>query len=172
MKTLKVIFSLFLLGTIKVATAQYDNTPTPLPIPESSPPTGYFVFGFGFTQPMYRFASENYAGYGGYALPGNSFSLSLGAPIMHSNFGVALMYSYNWNKYDINGYVSNIQFSDQSNTYNPVSDDSYRESMIMGGLFATIPIQRLSIDFRAMGDVAMCTLPEVAYEMDATSVTA
>ena len=173
MKNLKVIITVLILGILKLSIAQYNSPPPPPPPQEGNvPPTGYLVFNLGISQPMGGFAAENGLGYSGYALPGNNLGLSLGMPVMHSNFGVALMYNYSWNPQDINGYVGNIQYTDQSNTYYPISQDAYRESFIMGGLFATIPIQRLSIDFRLMGGVAICSLPEIDYGENSTSVTA
>jgi hypothetical protein len=137
-----------------------------------APPSGYFELGIGAAQPFNSFSRESGAGYGGYALPGTNLNISMGVPIGGSNFGIALMYNYAWNFHDINTYVDNIQMSDQSNTYFPNGQDSYRESFILGGLFATIPVDRVSFDFRLMGGLAICGLPEVDYGANATSPTA
>lgn len=172
MKTTRIIAALlFFTGIVNLATAQYEASPPP-PADEGTPPTGYFEVGFGAAQPIGRFSSEGGTGYGGYALPGTNFNLSFGLPIMHSNFGVAIMYNYAWNAFDIDNYVSNIQISDQNNSYAPLGQDFYTENFILAGLFATIPIQRLSFDFRLMGGVAICGLPEIDYGEEANSVTA
>jgi hypothetical protein len=173
MKTTKVITALlFLLGAIQFVSAQDVAPPPPPPENPGSMPTGYFELGIGAGQPLNSFAWNNGTGYGGYALPGGNLNVSFGIPIAHSNFGVAFMYNYAWNLYDVNTYVNNVQISDQSNTYTPLVQDEYRESFILGGLFATIPLQRISFDFRLMGGLAVCALPELDYEADATSPTA
>ncbi len=165
MKTKKVLLAGLLVNIMNVAGAQ-DKSDL------NSPPTGYFELGVGLTQPMGHFANEMGTSYGTYALPGNDFSLSFGVPIDHSYFGVAFMYSYYYNAYDINTYVDNIQVSDQTNSYYPLRRDGYSENMIMGGLYVTIPAKRLSLDFRVLGGVALCALPEVDYGAEATSLTA
>jgi hypothetical protein len=170
MKTTAALLTTLLATTIYVANAQYSEAPPP--DNGNRPPTGYFEIGIGITQPMNSFANATGAGYGGYAMPGNNLNLAFGIPIQHSNFGVAMMYNYTWNRYDIDSYVSNVQYSDQSNTYTPLQHSWYQESFILGGLFVTIPVQRLSFDFRFMGGVAICGLPEVDYGADATSVAA
>ena len=80
--------------------------------------------------------------------------------------GIALMYGGYNNAFDINTYVSSLQMNDRSNSYSGLVQDAYNESFIMGGYFWTWPVQRLSFDARIMGGVALCTLPEVAYEVD------
>ena len=172
MKTSKLILTGLLITAIKFATAQYSENPPPSSNDGTIQPTGYFEISIGLGQPMSNFSSANGTGYGGYALPGYNVGLSYGVPIAHSNFGVAVMYNYSWNNYDIDTYVSNVQYSDQNNGYTPISDESYRESFILAGLFATIPLQRLSFDFRVLGGVAICALPEVDYQEDATSIAA
>ena len=186
-----MILILFLLGTIGYADAQYYNGPPGPPPPpppryrerpqqrdedlEMTPPSGYFEISIGLAQPVGSFSGNGGAGYSGYALPGDNISISLGIPINHSNLGIALMYSFCSNPFDLNTYVGDVQYADQSNTYYIPSQagyGTYDESFIMGGLFATIPIQRLSFDFRLMGGVAICSLPEITYAAYATSNTA
>jgi len=171
MKTTKAISALLVyMGLVNFTIAQ--DGPAPTPTYEGTPPSGYFELGIGAAEPINAFAKEAGSSYGGYALPGANLNLSFGIPIAHSNFGIALMYNYAWNFQDINTYVDNIQMTDQNNTYMPLGQDAYRESFILGGLFATIPVQRVSFDFRLMGGLAICRLPEVDYGADATSVTA
>ncbi len=185
-----MILIMFLLGAIGYVDAQYYNGPPGPPPPppryrerqqrekdepEISQSTGYFEVSIGLAQPVGSFSNVGGIGYSGYALPGDNISLSLGIPINHSNIGIALMYSACSNPFDLNTFVSNVQYADQSNTYYIPSQagyGTYDESFIMGGLFATIPIQRLSFDFRLMGGVAICSLPEVTYAAYATSNTA
>ena len=172
MKTTKAISTLLIFTGIVSFTVAQDVAPPAESVNEGVPPSGYFEVGIGAAQPLNSFARESGSSYGGYALPGTNLNLSFGIPIAHSNFGVALMYNYAWNPYDIDTYVDNVQMTDQSNTYMPYGRDAYRESFILGGLFATIPVQRVSFDFRLMGGLAICGLPEVDYGEDATSVAA
>jgi hypothetical protein len=185
MKNIKVILVALLLGALNFADAQYyypGPPPPPQPRhrerqekeePEITQPTGYFQVSIGLAQPVGGFANEFGAGYGGYALPGSNVSISLGLPINHSNFGVALMYSGCSNWFDINTYVNNLQLADQTRQYQGLVQDSYGESFILGGLFATYPIHRiLSLDFRLTGGVALCSLPQLDYEASPTSSTA
>lgn len=165
MKTRKIISVMLFLGAAGFANAQSDAG-------TDGSSTGYFEISYGLAEPMGSFANATGSGYGGYALPGSSFGLSLGIPIAHSNFGVALMYNYSFNTYDINSYVNNVQVSDQNNSYVALQNDGYSESFIMGGLYATIPIQRFSFDFRFMGGLAVCNLPESDYGAYATSAFA
>ena len=143
-------------------------------------PSGYISINYGFATPEGSFAQPfsqgtyNEAvgiGYGNYGLPGSVLHFSLGIPIEHSNFGVALMFgSYN-NQYDLNNYVnslngSNINYNAYSNSpievYNSApAQNIYSESSIMGGLYATYPLgRRLSIDGRFMIGALLCSLPE------------
>jgi len=170
MRTTKAISALLILIGVTNSTIAQDVAPPPAS--EGVPPSGYFEIGIGAAEPLNNFARATGSGYGGYALPGTNVNLSMGIPIAESNFGVAVMYNYAWNFHDINTYVDNVQMSDQSNTYFPNGQDSYRESFILAGLFATIPVDRVSFDFRLMGGLAICGLPEVDYGADATSVTA
>jgi hypothetical protein len=196
MKNIKVLLAVLLLGTIQFADAQYypgPPGPPPGPAPrerrerhndeaaEVTPPTGYFEISVGAAEPIGSFSNTGSTSYGGYALPGVDLAISLGIPINHSNFGIALMYKGTSNPFDINGYMNNVQYSDPSKNYyiptdqygNPYDQGmTYDNSFIMAGLFATYPIQRLSIDFRLMGGVAICSLPELAYAANATSPTA
>ena len=145
-------------------------------IPE---PSGYISVNFGFATPKGSFGQAfpqgNYTeavgtGYGNYATPGDVFSFSLGIPINHSNFGIALMFGSYDNSYDLGNYVNGL--SNSSFYYNPYSNspiigyaaapaqNSYSESSILGGLFATYPIGRLSFDGRFMIGALLCGLPE------------
>jgi hypothetical protein len=129
-----------------------------------SRPSGYFELSLGWAQPIGSFMNASGSGYNGYALPGENINLSLGVPVNHSNIGIAFMVGSCYNTFDINTYVSNIAASDANNNYKPLIQDGYNESFIMGGLYATLPVYRLSIDFRVLGGIAFCYLPEVDYE--------
>jgi|GEM_PF-778965 len=150
-----------------------DNTP--------EEPSGYISINFGFATPEGNF-SQSYSensfsngsavgiGYGNYAQPGSAFHFSLGIPVDHSNFGVALMFGSYSNQYDINSYANSLNASPIN--YNAYSNspiiayqsgggqNTYDESSIMGGLFATYPIGRLSLDGRLMLGALLCNLPE------------
>lgn len=118
-------------------------------------PSGYITVNFGFANPQGSFGQEIGNQYGGYALPGSDFNFSLGVPVNHSDFGVALMFGSYDNQYDLNTFSNN-------NYVSPVFPDQndYSESSILGGLYATYPIGRLSIDGRLMGGVLLSNLPE------------
>jgi hypothetical protein len=129
-------------------------------------PSGYSSVNFGFANPEGAFASPFGSGYGGYALPGSVLHISFAVPLGHSNFGLAFMFgSYN-NEYDLNNYINYLSNSSTSNAYGPVTEgvnNVYSESSILGGLFVTIPIGRLSIDGRLMAGALLNSLPEQAY---------
>lgn len=147
-----------------------DNTPEP---------SGYLSINFGFATPEGSFGqpySQNTytegvgIGYGGYALPGTAFHFSLGIPIDHSNFGVALMFGSYDNQYDLNNYVNALNASPINyNAYStsPIvgyatapAQNTYDESSILGGLFATFPVGRLSVDGRLMIGALFNSMPE------------
>ncbi len=164
MKTL-LFYTLLLLGIAAVsnkAIAQ-DNSATAPNNTYETLPSGYFELSLGLAEPMGGFMNDRRSGYGGYAMPGENFNLSLAAPINHSNIGVAFMFGNYLNAFDMNTYVSNVAATDATKSYQPLFQDSYDASLILGGLFATIPIDRLSIDFRLLGGLAFCYLPEIDY---------
>lgn len=151
-------------------------------------PSGYISINYGFASPMGSF-SQYYSqngftypqqgiGYGNYATPGNVFHFSLGIPINHSNFGIALMFASYTNQYDINGYVASLNNSPIGyNAYSnsPITgyasgggQNVYSASSILGGLFYTYPVGRFSFDGRFMIGALLSSLPEQAvYAGDA-----
>lgn len=136
------------------------------PVSASQPamyPSGYFEISIGITEPVGPFRNNFGTSYGGYALPGIAFDLSMGIPVNHSNMGIALMYGGSANTFDVNSYVSSLQASDQSRAYAAQVQDTYNTRFIMGGYFWTWPADRLSFDGRVMIGAALCTLPEVGY---------
>jgi hypothetical protein len=152
---------------------------------EGVSPTGYFGLSIGLAQPVGSFAtafggtntnstsgigSVTYPG--GYAQPGFNFNISLGVPINHSNLGIAIMYGDCSNPFDIGAYTANVAATDPNKQYDGGDvSDLYSSSFIMVGLFATYPIQRLSLDLKVMGGVALTSTPEIAYsaqQWDAT----
>jgi len=163
----------------------YNNNQQPQDI-GTTEPSGYISINFGFATPEGNFGqsfpantySEGVgAGYGNYALPGSVFHFSFGLPVNHSNFGVAFMFGSYDNQYDINSYANTLNNS--SVNYNPYSNsyitgysgsqsNDYAETSIMGGLYATYPIGRLSIDGRLMIGALLNNLPEqTIYAEDA-----
>ena len=120
-------------------------------------PSGYLSVNFGFATPEANFAQAFGSNYGGYAQPGSVFHFSLGIPIQHSNFGIALMYGNYNNGYDLNTFCNNNGFIPAP------ADNEYSEQAIMGGLFFTYPIGRLSLDGRAMIGALLCSFPEQDY---------
>jgi hypothetical protein len=179
MKTLRT-FLLFIIagGLFTTADAQYYYGPPPGPPPpaprheraqhesgddEGVSPTGYFGVSIGLANPVSGFADNLGKGYGGYALPGDNIDISLNIPVNHSNMGVAIMYGYYANDFDLNSYVNTLQIADQSKSYAGITSGTYAENFIMVGGFITYPINRLSFDFKLMGGFAFCALPEVDY---------
>lgn len=148
--------------------------------------SGYISINYGVASPMGSYGqyfsqtSYNYnavgIGYGNYAVPGDVFSFSLGIPVSHSNFGVALMFGSYSNSYDINGYVASLNNSPVN--YNAYStsyitgyssaggQNIYSESSILGGLFYTYPLGRFSFDGRFMIGALLSGLPEQAVYAD------
>jgi hypothetical protein len=132
-------------------------------------PSGYSSINFGFANPVGSFASSFGNGYGGYALSGIGYNLAIAAPISHSNFGIAFMFGSYTNEYDLNNYVNYLSNSNpypNGVAYGSVSggiNNIYSESSILGGLYVTYPIGRLSIDGRFMVGALLNSLPEQAY---------
>ncbi len=177
MKTLKIIFATVLLGFVKLVTAQDSSVPQvpAYTVTEEKPYNsynGFFNLAFGITQPMGAFSREPVNQYNGYALSGGNFSFSAGLPVAHSNFGIALMYNYSSNLFNVDDYVSNIQMGDASRNYIPLVQDAYSENFFLAGIYGTIPIDPIAIDLRLMGGPAVCNLPEVVYTANSTAATA
>lgn len=145
---------------------QQNNNQQPKDKDDKGPePSGYISINFGFGTPEGSFVAtpiytQNDNGYGNYALPGSVFHLSIGIPIDHSNFGVALMFGSHDNQYDINTFGVNNQVTPLPPT---TGQTDYSESSIMGGLYLTYPFGRLSIDGRLMAGALLCSLPEQNY---------
>lgn len=170
---------------------QTNNTPQKKKDVDDNEPSGYISVNYGFATPegnfSQPFSQSGYSGnppaiglgYGNYAQPGSAFHFSVGIPIDHSNFGIALMFGSYDNTYDINSYGNalNNSLGNQNVNVNPYANSPiqwygsagtqqnvYDESSIMGGFFATYPIGRLSIDGRLMLGALLCNLPEQAVE--------
>jgi len=170
-KAKMVILFGMLICLYSVSNAQYGPPPPYGPPPRRSGhnqsddgvsrPSGYVSVNFGFATPEGGYASSVGPGYGGYALPGDVFHLSIGVPINHSNFGLAFMFANYNNQYDLNTYANNNAeyaiFPDQN---------FYSESSIMGGLYVTYPVGILSFDGRLMVGALLSSLPEQDYGYD------
>jgi hypothetical protein len=124
---------------------------------------GYFAINFGLAQPIGMFASAKSISYGGYAMPGSVVNLSIGLTPEHSDFGVALLFGNYTNPFNENKYALNVSQSDQARSYTPTVYDDYIMSNIMAGLLYTIPVDKISLDFRALGGILLCNFPEVEY---------
>lgn len=177
MKTIKInlkqpIMSCLFLCVCCYSIAQYAPPPPPPPGYGPPPrerrnddaglgrPSGYISINFGLANPEGNYASMTGGGYGGYALPGDIFHISIGVPINRSNFGLAFMFGSINNQYDINSYCNN-------NGVSPALDQNYyAQNCVMGGLYLTIPIGILSIDGRLMIGGLFGTLPEIDYQYD------
>lgn len=124
----------------------------------NSEPSGYASINMGFVTPEGSFGEMIGSEYGNYADPGGlAFNFSLGVPINHSNFGLALMFGSYDNNYDINSFAAN---NDVFSLPPQSGQTDYSETSIMAGLFVTYPVGRLSIDGRLMGGALLCSLPE------------
>jgi hypothetical protein len=128
-------------------------------------PSGYMSVNFGFAKPEGSFGAGYGSGYGGYAQSGIIYHFSFAFPISHSNFGLAFMFGSSSNNYDINSFVNYRNNSDLYNYYQagPGSNNVYQQSSIMGGLYVTYPLGRLSIDGRVMIGALLNSLPEQYY---------
>ena len=161
MKKARIIIAALILGTIGFADAQeYYGGPAPRQRerqenqePEMTQPTGYFQISFGLAQPIGSFANEFGTGYGGYALPGDNLGISLGIPINHSNFGVALAYSNCSNVFDVGTYTANIAYANPGlNYYYPNGQDNvYNERLYNGWHICYYTYTPLLIRFQAPG---------------------
>ena len=128
-------------------------------------PSGYFAMNYGMGVPVGGFADKTGTGYGGYAKPGYDMDYAFGIPINHSNFGIALKAGMFLNSFDNNSYVSTLQASDPTKTYQAViGGHDYMGVSFMGGLFTTIPVNNFSFDFKAMGGIAFCHMPTIDYQ--------
>lgn len=183
LKTLKFLFTglIFLfLGTDLYAQYYYGPPPPPRKPPPGarkqpedlgpSLPTGFLSVNFGLAEPEGTFAQQIGTGYGGYALPGDLFSLSLGLPVNHSNFGVAVMIGSYSNTYNNDQWTANI--NNNSNPNNAFFQNAnqiqgtyniYSNTTVMGGLYGTLPVGNLSIDGRLMIGAMIGGLPERAF---------
>ncbi len=121
-------------------------------------PSGYVSINFGFALPQGGFASSTNNTYGGYAIPGDVFHLSLAFPVNHSNFGLAFMFASYSNEYDLGTYANN----NLAYAVYP-SQNFYDETAMMGGLFVTFPVGILSFDGRLMAGALLNSLPEQDY---------
>jgi hypothetical protein len=134
----------------------------------TSTPSGYFSMDFGLGVPVGSFADKTGDSYGGYASPGFNMNYTAGIPIKHSNFGIALKGSWYLNSFDIQSLVNTLQSSDPTKTYEPSigakHSDFYTGGFILGGLFATCPVNNCSFDFKLTGGVALCHMPLEDYE--------
>jgi|SRR6185312_2989271 len=177
--TLLVVLTIFSLTTY----AQYYYTPAPPPPRGPRPvnsvappaddqgfnPTGYLTINIGYAAPLGGFGSNIGTNYGNFALPGTAACVAAGIPLANTNIGVSVMYGNYDNPFNLSAFTANVAASPSSfsDTYYSVQADDYSENVIMGGLFYTWPIHRLSLDFRAMAGVMFCTMPEVIYAADA-----
>ncbi len=132
----------------------------------ASTPRGYIAVNSGFGAPVGNFAVNFGTSYGNYALPGQIQSLTAFVPVNHTNVGVAVMIGVHDNAYDVNSFVNNIQLTEANANKIYLADGSsdYQETSILAGVFYTIPVKRFSFDFRLMGGLLVCRLPEVQYE--------
>lgn len=138
----------------------------PNDVKNNTEPSGFTTISFGFAEPEGSFASSFGSGYGGYALPGSGYQFSFALPINHSNFGLAFMFGSTTNTYDLNNYVNYLSNSPSTNQYGTFSggvNNIYSESSILGGLYVTYPVGRLSVDGRLMIGALLNSLPEQAY---------
>ena len=163
------LFALILAGVFTSAKAQDNPAPAPAPVPSYSQPIsdfnppGYLAFHFGLAQPNGMFASTSGTAYRGYAMPGTAFNLSAGVPVSGSDFGIALMLGSYSNPFNENKYAANVQQTDEARSYSADIQDDYVTSSVLVGPFFTIPLNKVSFDFKALIGVALCRLPEVGY---------
>ncbi|HWY99318.1 MAG TPA: hypothetical protein VNY36_09540 [Bacteroidia bacterium] len=170
MKNIKaLLFALIIAGLFSYVKAQDNPPPAPAPMPPYNEPitnynpSGYLAFHFGLAQPMDMFASTSGTTYGGYAMPGTAFSLSAGVPVSGSNFGIALMFGSYSNPFNESKYAVNVQQTDQARSYSSDLQDEYVTSSVLVGPFITIPVNKVSFDFKALFGAVLCRLPEVGY---------
>jgi hypothetical protein len=167
MKNIKALLVLLTVAGVFTSGKAQDSYYPPVPPANTRDSLqgsmGYFTLNLGLAQPIGMFASTKNASYGGYAMPGSVVNISTGLTTEHSDFGVALLFGNYTNPFNENKYGSNISQSDQARSYTPTVYDAYISSNLMAGLLYTIPINKFSVDFRALGGVLLCSFPEVGY---------
>ncbi len=128
-------------------------------------PSGYMSINFGLSYPEGSYGAGYGNVYGGYAQSGTIYHFSFAFPIDHSNFGLAFMFGSSSNNYDINTFINYNNTHDPYAYYEagPGSNNVYQQSSIMGGLYVTAPVGRLSIDGRLMIGVIKNPLLNMVY---------
>ncbi|HSY77687.1 MAG TPA: hypothetical protein VK890_12555 [Bacteroidia bacterium] len=169
MKNLKgLLFALVFAGGFTLIKAQDIPAPAPAPPPYAEPVSvlnapGFLAFQFGLAQPNGMFASTSGTSYRGYATPGTAFNLAAGVPVSNTDFGIALMFGSYSNPFDENKYAANVQQTDEARFYTANIQDEYVTSSVLVGPFFTLPLNKVSFDFKALIGAALCRLPEVGY---------
>jgi hypothetical protein len=114
-------------------------------------PQAYGSFNAGLSLPIGSFGSTASADWTGYAKAGTVYSILVGIPIAHSNFGIAIMTGYSKNNYDAATFGTNLAKKDTGNSYSAVTAIAYAQYYLMTGLLVTSNnLNGLSIDGRLL----------------------
>lgn len=136
---------------------------------QETTPTGYISVGGGFNLPIGEYAStqanDNSAGY---AKIGLHYQFTAAIPIAKSRFGVVAKAYLLSNELDENALLDNVIASYPS-SYNTswtlTIDGSQKINSYLGGLYYTIPLNKISIDFRAMAGLYAISVPFRSIEL-------
>jgi len=129
--TMKIKYTLILSTALSLSVstfAQYSGADFP---------QAYGSFNAGYAMPIGSFGASTSADWTGYAKGGASYTIQVGIPVAHSNFGVAIMAGYNNNKFDAAAYGTNLAKADTGNSYSTVTVAAYTQYYLMTGLLVT-----------------------------------
>jgi len=181
MKTKIWLTSAILIISYSLAEAQYYYGAPPPPPPQrrhapreqkqeeeesNYTPKGFVAINTGLSYVTGNFGNNVGTNYGNYALNGTTENVSAGIPINHTNFGISLSLGYFINPFDINSYVTNINYADPNaaNEQYVYGDQYYYvERGFMAGGFYTYPYKRFSFDGKLQIGILSCLFPEVDY---------
>ena len=136
-------------------TVIYENSQQPAQIKKRHTATGYFCEGIGVSIPVGNYASTSSANpyttsamyyntttNAGFAKAGEHFFIEFAKPVAMSNVGFVI-------KTDI--YINRINVLAMEREYGwNLSTATYHTATLMGGLFVTIPTDKISYDFKIL----------------------
>jgi hypothetical protein len=100
---------------------------------------------------------SGFKGEGGFAMPGLSIDVLAEMPWKETNWGFAGQIGYSLNKFNMNDYAYG---------YNYNSSAFYNSFSLMPGVFAEFKGDNISLEFRALAGLLICTSPELKYSGD------
>lgn len=117
-------------------------------------PKGYIALNGGVGLPIGDYNQS------GFAVTGYNIHLSTAIPLFHSKFGIASKFDYGSNSYDGGSLLATIVKNDKF-TY-VAQSGNYTYTTLLAGIFYTIPLKKISFDFRVMGGMMSMNFPSIA----------